>query len=176
MPGKTDCRRHEAVVIGAASHAGRGSSGLRERELLFGEPLDLDPELVQILEAAVNGREAHEGDMVHRFQLPHDLFTHDTRDHLALPRSLQDPFYLDQHGLDLLAADGALLEGPKDSLPQFVFIEGFANPALLDDARQEEFGTFVGREALTATQALASPPDLVTLGNEAGVDHLGIGG
>ena len=72
-------------------------------------------------------------------------------------------------------AHGALLDRAQDPLAQLVLVEGLAHAALLDDTRQQELRTLVGREALGAAEALATAAHLVAVGNQPRIDDLGIG-
>ena len=76
-------------------------------------------------------------------------------------------------GLNVFQTDRAFFQRSQQAVSQFVFIKGLPTAIALDHPRQHQFGTFKGREAFTALLALAAAPDLIAIGDQAGVDYLG---
>lgn len=77
------------------------------------------------------------------------------------------------HGIGRVGGNRTLFEGTQYATAEFVFEEGFAFAALLDDKRQIELDGFKGGEALVTVTALATSTDLSSVGHQAGIDHLG---
>gem|GEM_PF-40099 len=75
-----------------------------------------------------------------------------------------------------LDADRALLQRALHAGAQFLLVERLAAAVLLDQPRHHQLGGFEGGEAFAAGQAFAATADLIALGNQAGIDDLGIVG
>ena len=138
------------------------------------ELLDLLAERVDVLEAAIDGGEAHVGDLVELVQLLHDELADHARGDLALAERAQPVADALDRGLDRLAADRPLLERLQHARAQLALVEGLARAVVLDHLRHDELRGLEGREALAAGQALAAAADLLPLAREARVDDLGV--
>jgi hypothetical protein len=129
-------------------------------------------ELVDVLEVAVDRREAHECDLVELPQPLHEELADLIGRHLpvgALVHHGLDPVH---HALEALHRDGALLAGLEETGQDLLAIEALATPVLLDDEVRDLVDTLVGGEALAAGEALATPADDLALLALARVDDL----
>src|SRR5690606_11019197 len=79
-----------------------------------------------------------------------------------------------QSGFDLLDADRTFFQRTQQSGAQLVLIERLAAAVLLDDARQHQLSRFEGSETLLAGQAFAPTTHLTAIGDQPGIDYLGV--
>ena len=107
-------------------------------------------------------------------QFVHDELADLTRRHFALAESAQAMRDARDRSLHFLLLDGALLQRFQQSAAQFLFIERFATAMALDDQRHHELGRLEGRESLAAGETLAPTPNLLPLGRQTRVVHLGL--
>ena len=141
-----------------------------------GQAVDLGAELVEILEAAIDGGEADIGDLVEALQGLHHLLADDPGVDLPLAPGAQGLANALHRGLNGLGADRALLQGAKHAGAQLLLVEGLPGAVTLDDSRHHQLRGLVGGEALAAGHALAAPPHLVALGDQPRVGDLGVMG
>ena len=78
--------------------------------------------------------------------------------------------------LQALDAHRAFFQRALHAGAQLFFVERLSAAVLLDQARHHQLGGFEGGEALTAGHAFAAAADLVALGDQTGVDDLGVVG
>ncbi len=115
------------------------------------------PEVGNVLEAAVHGREADVADLVERVELLHDHLADPPRRNLALAerQHLRDDAI---DGLiDEFRRHGPLVQRAPETLAHPSHVEVRACPVRLDDLRQPQLDRLVGREPLLAARAPASP-------------------
>src|SRR5690554_4713568 len=143
---------------------------------LPGQAVDLGAELVEILEAAIDGGEADIGDLVEALQGLHHLLADDPGVNLPLAPAAPGLANALHRGLNGLGADRALLQGAKHAGAQLLLVEGLPGAVTLDDSRHHQPRGLVGGVALAAGNALAAPPHLVALGDQPRVGDLGVMG
>src|SRR6056297_789622 len=136
---------------------------------------DLLLELGHVLEAAVNGGEAHVRHLVQFAQLLHHHLAEQGRGDLTLAEGAQPVDEMADGLLQRLRADRPLLQRPRQAAAELLLVEGLAALVALDDARHDQFGGLEGGEALAAVLALAPTADLPAFRGEPGVDDLGLG-
>ena len=116
-----EVRRRRARVdrAGAEGPPGRGAS-FRHRLLRAAvarvreKGLDLFDEVARVLEAPVDGREPHEGDLVDLLEPLHHAGADLARLQLARLAGGEEPFHLVAERLEADRLDGALLAGPAE--------------------------------------------------------------
>src|SRR5262249_48377095 len=124
---------------------------------LLDQLLQLLHELADVLERAVDRREAHVGDGIEAVQLTHHRLADDRALQLALAAPLQAALDAFDDRLDLLHRDRPLLARPLQPGDDLHAVEGLAPAVLLHHHRQRVFGALVGGEAAMALEALAPP-------------------
>jgi hypothetical protein len=77
-------------------------------------------------------------------------------------------------GFKCFDRDGSLLECSLQTRAKFDLIERFTNPVLFHDAGHDQLRNFIGCEAFFAVETLSPSPNLIPLGDQPRVDHLGI--
>src|SRR5690606_10801291 len=157
----------------AISSRSRGRSAIR---LTLGQPVNLFTELIQVLEPPVHRGKPYIGDLIQPLELGHDHLA----DHhgLDLPLTGGPELVLDaaQRGFDLLDADRALFQRAQQTGSQLVLVKGLATAILLDDPRQDQLGCLQGGETFLTGQAFPPSSHLTAVGDQPGVDDLGIVG
>src|SRR5436305_4851591 len=129
-------------------------------------------ELVDVLEAAIDGREAHVGDLVDALQLAHHQLAQLRRRHFL--RAAVEQLVLDalHRGVDLLDAHRPLAQREGHGAADLGQVELGPCAVLLHHRRQRDLGTLVGGEALVAALAAAAPAHYVAFIGLAGLDDL----
>ncbi len=136
------------------------------------EGFDLVDELADILELAVDGCVADEGDLIDLAQLRHDPRAD------VLAGDFEEAFGLDidhdfvRRVLEPFDADGAFFAGFEETIEDFVAVELLADAAALDDAEVVALDLLVGGEPEAAFEALAAASDRVAVLGGPGIDHL----
>src|SRR6056297_3211882 len=170
-----------AAPIGAGLATRPALEVWQQRHLLAagaGQPLQLATlflKLCHVLEAAVDGGEAHVGNLVQLAEFLHDHLTEQARGDLPLAQGAQPVDDMADGLLQRLGAHRPLLQRPRQTAAELLLVEGLAALVALDDARHHQLGGLEGGEALTAVLALAPAADLPAFRSEPGVDHLGLG-
>src|SRR5690606_21720498 len=162
-----------STEVASASALAIAISGVM-RSVVIGEAVNLGPELVQILEAAVDRRKTHKSDPIQLSQLAHDLLTTQARGHFTLPGSANMVFDAVDGRLHRLHADRALFQRPVQTGIQFAFVKGFPISVLLDNSRHHQLSGFIGSETLFAGNTLTPASHLVAFSDQPRINHLGV--
>src|SRR5581483_4205298 len=132
---------------------------LHQPALPLPEPFDLVDHGVDVLERAVDAREADVRDFVQLAQRRHHALTDKLRRNLGTPHAKQLRFDVGDGRLDRLGRDRPLEAGHADAAAELLPVVLLAPAVLLDDEEPEPLGALVRCEPLPAAQALAAPAD-----------------
>ena len=139
------------------------------------QAFELDLELVDVFEVAVDAGEADVGDGVDVFEAVHDELANGRRRALALGRVDDEGFDGVDDLLHLGDGDFAFLAGVEQAGEDLLAIEVFAAAVFLDDHIGDFVEALVGGEAFVAALALAATADGVGFLALAAVNHLVFG-
>ena len=120
-------------------------------------------ELVDILELAVDRREAHVGDLVELAEPLHHDGADAGRRNLALLGIVEEGFDLVDDPVELDGRNGPLLAGLREAHAQLVAVEPLAPAVVLDDHVGDLLDRLVGGEPAAAGGALPPAPDHLAL-------------
>ena len=134
------------------------------------QALDLVAKRFHVLEAAIDGSEAHVGDLVEMAELVHHELAHESRRDFPFAEAAQAVRDVLDGGIDGIGTDRALLQALHHAATQFLLVEGHAAAILLHHLRQHQFSGLEGGETLTALQALVEDDSYVGPVNLTGPD------
>src|SRR5690554_1576670 len=141
--------------------------------MLF-ETIDFLTEFVEIFEATIDRRKTHIGNFIEFLQLLHHFFTHGQRLDFAFTGSLQEMFDVVDRRFYGFDTDRTLFQRAQQPCSQFRLIKWLTCAVLFDNARHHQLGNFISSKTFVTRKTLATAAHLVSLGNEAGVDNLGV--
>src|SRR5215831_6192917 len=123
------------------------------------EPLHLVHELRDVLELAVDGREAHVGDLVELLEVLHDDLAQLLGGDLLLRAFVELGLDLRHHVVHRLHADGALLARLEDGAAQLLAVERLAAVVALHHVREHVLDVLVGGVPAVALETFAPAAD-----------------
>src|SRR5690554_59779 len=147
--------------------------GLMIVGVLF-KTIDFLTKLVEIFEATIDRSKTHIGNLIEFLQLLHHFFTHGQRLDFAFTGGLQKMFDVVDRGFYGFDTHRALFQRAQQPCSQFRFIKWLTCTVLFDNARHHQLGNFISSKTFVTRKTLATAAHLVSLGNEAGVDNLGV--